>query len=79
MDGIPPSTAGHSMSYTVKLLCMVVHMLYGGVDMVRCCAGYLCGTVQSKIPQFDVADIFSVQLCKARYHNLAQWNCRLLP
>ena len=25
-------------------------MLYGGVDTVRCC-GYLCGTVQSKIPQ----------------------------
>ena len=25
-----------------------------------------CGTVQSKIPQFGVADIFSVLLCRAR-------------
>ena len=37
-----------------------------------------CGIVQSKIPQFGVADIFAVLLCKARYHNLAQWNCRTL-
>ena len=37
-----------------------------------------CSTVQSTIPQFAAADIFAVLLCKARYHNLSQWNCRTL-